>query len=158
MIPLISSSNSPRINERYISPLNMPKQVRKMILPRPSQKFNQFPSRLSYSLYLLHSEANLAPSRNRSLAKRKGLLAKAKEARGRKTKRRLAFRRKFERRVVLCRIRRENNKSLPSIINQTTKPRRDGPVIIKLVSESEDTDVEESRMRTGAKRAPGQFQ
>ncbi|TGO13854.1 hypothetical protein BTUL_0062g00280 [Botrytis tulipae] len=123
----------------------MPKRVRKKILPRPLQKLNQFASRLSHSLYLLHFEANLTSSRNRSLEKRKGLLAKAKEAHGRKTKRRLAFRRKLERRVVLCRILRENNRSLPPTVNQTSKPRREGPVIINLVSESEDTDIEESQ-------------
>ncbi|KAF7936674.1 uncharacterized protein EAE97_008040 [Botrytis byssoidea] len=123
----------------------MPKQVRKKIPPRPSQKLDQFPSRLSNSLYLLHFEANLTSSRNRSLEKRKGLLAKAKEAHGRKTKRRLALRRKLERRVVLCRIRRENNKSSPLTVNQTSKTRREGPVIIHLVSESEDTDIEESQ-------------
>ncbi|KAF7901492.1 hypothetical protein EAF00_003713 [Botryotinia globosa] len=123
----------------------MPEQVRKKIPPRPSQKLNQFPSRLSHSLYLLHFEANLTSSRNRSLEKRKGLLAKVKEAHGRKTKRRLALKRKLERRVVLCRIRRENNKRLPPTVNQTSKPRREGLVIINLVSESEDTDIEESR-------------
>ncbi|KAF5874062.1 uncharacterized protein Bfra_004068 [Botrytis fragariae] len=121
----------------------MPKKVRKEVPPRPSQKLNQFLSRLSHSLYLLHSEANLAPSRNRCLEKRKGLLAKAKEAHGRKTKRRLAFRRKLERGVVICRVRRENNKSLPLTVNKSSKPRREAPVIINLVSESEDTGVEE---------------
>ncbi|KAF7908896.1 hypothetical protein EAE99_011605 [Botrytis elliptica] len=121
----------------------MPKQIGRKIPPRPSQKLNQFSSRHSHSLYLLHSEANLTPSRNHSLEKRKGLLAKAKEAHGRKTKRRLAFRRKLERGVVLCRIRRENVKSLPLIFNQTSQPRKEAPLIINLVSESEDTDIEE---------------
>ncbi|TGO35314.1 hypothetical protein BHYA_0162g00020 [Botrytis hyacinthi] len=132
----------------------MPKQIRKKIPPRPSQRFNQFPSRLSHSLYLLYSEANLASSRDRSLGKRKGLLAKAKDAHGRKTKRRLSFRRKLERRIVLCRIRRENNKSLLLTVDQTSKRQGEGPVIINLVLESEDTDIEKSQSEEyGSKNA-----
>ena len=122
----------------------MPEQLGKKTPPRPSQKFKQFSSRLSHSLYLLHCEANTVPSRSRFLDQRKGLLAKAKEAHGSKTKRRPAFRRKLQSGVILCPIRLANNKSLLLTANRSTETRTKAPVIINLVSEDEGIENEET--------------